>query len=64
MQVITTISEEMPVFNALDRGHALVRLEYFFDFLREAFLVMSLLPKPVVFEYAAQRPLVHVAGDD
>lgn len=60
VQVPATASEEMLVLDLLNREHILVHPGYFFDFPREAFLVMSLLPETVTFESATERVLSHV----
>ena len=44
IQVPATRSEETLVLELLERDHVLVHPGYFFDFPREAFLVVSLLP--------------------
>ena len=46
IQVPATRSEETLVLELLERDHVLVHPGYFFDFPREAFLVVSLLPDP------------------
>jgi alanine-synthesizing transaminase len=61
MQVPAVKSEEMIVLDVLDRTGILVHPGYFFDFEREAFLVISLLPEPAVFADAAQTLLGEVA---
>ena len=60
VQVPATASEEALVLDLLTREHILVHPGYFFDFPREAFLVMSLLPETVTFESATLRVLSHV----
>jgi aspartate/methionine/tyrosine aminotransferase len=54
MQVPAVKSEEMIVLDILDRTGILVHPGYFFDFEREAFLVISLLPEPAVFTGALE----------
>jgi alanine-synthesizing transaminase len=49
VQFPAVISEEAFVLALLDRTGLLVHPGYFFDFEREAFLVISLLPAPEVF---------------
>ena len=39
----------------LERDHVLVHPGYFYDFSSEAYLVVSLLPEPPVFDEAIQR---------
>ena len=57
VRVPATRSEEQLILELLDREGILVHPGYFFDFPREAFLVMSLLPPPDVFSDAATRVL-------
>jgi aspartate/methionine/tyrosine aminotransferase len=52
-----TRTEEQFVVDLLDREGILVHPGYFFDFPREAFVVVSLLPPPPVFSGAAARLL-------
>jgi hypothetical protein len=53
-QVPAIAPEEAIVLDLLARAGVLVHPGYFFDFEREAFLVVSLLPEPDVFARAAQ----------
>ena len=53
-------SEEDLVLRLLAEDNVLVHPGYFFDFPREAFLVLSLLPKPEEFREAATRLLARV----
>jgi hypothetical protein len=55
-------SEEALVLRILEEAHVLVHPGYFFDFDREAFLVLSLLPDPVGFAAALDRCLPIAAG--
>jgi hypothetical protein len=55
LQVPAIRSEEEMVLDLLARGDVLVHPGYFFDFPREAFLVLSLLPEPEVFGEAIRR---------
>jgi hypothetical protein len=57
VRVPATRSEEQLILELLDREGILVHPGYFFDFPREAFLVMSLLPLPDMFSDAAARVL-------
>lgn len=57
LQVPGGRSEEELVLEILEHDHVLVQPGYFFDFPREAFLVVSLLPEPTVFEAAIGRVL-------
>ena len=61
VQVPATQSEEALVLDVLERERVLIHPGYFFDFPREAFLVLSLLPEPAPFEDAADRALAHAA---
>ena len=54
MQVPAIQSEVMIELDLLDRTGDLEHPGYIYDFEREAFLVLSLLPEPGVFAAAAQ----------
>ena len=54
VQVPAVESEDAIVLDLLEQTGVLVHPGYFFDFEREAFLVVSLLPDPHVFASAAQ----------
>ncbi len=54
VQIPAIDSEEMIVIDLLDRTGVLVHPGYFYDFEREAFAVISLLPEPHVFAGAIQ----------
>jgi hypothetical protein len=60
LQVPATIPEEDLVLRLLDEDGVLVHPGYFFDFPREAFLVLSLLPPADDFREAVRRILRHV----
>ena len=60
IQVPAMQSEESLVLHLLDHDRVLVHPGYFFDFPREAFLVLSLLPRPEVFDRAVSRVLDRV----
>ena len=62
VQVPAVSSEEQLVLELLERDHIHVHPGYFYDFPREAFLVMSLLLEPVCFESAVVRMLDRAAG--
>ena len=62
VQVPATQTEEALVLDLLQDEHILVYPGYFFDFPREAFLVVSLLPEPEVFNDAAARVLARSTG--
>ena len=61
VRVPATVSEEDLVLGLLDRERILVHPGYFFDFPREAYLVISLLPAPSTFRDAAARMLQFTA---
>jgi len=60
LQVPAMQSEESLVLQLLEHDRVLVHPGYFFDFPREAFLVISLLPRPEVFDRAVSRVLDRV----
>jgi alanine-synthesizing transaminase len=57
LRVPATITEEEQVTRLLAERDVLVHPGYFFDFPHEAYLVLSLLPEPAVFDEGAQRVL-------
>lgn len=61
LRVPRTIPEEEMVLRLLAQAHVLVHPGFFFDFPDDAYLVVSLLPLPAVFE-AAVRRLLTVVG--
>ena len=52
-----TRSEETLVLELLNEDHVLVHPGFFFDFEREAFVVVSLLVEPDVFDRGVARVL-------
>jgi alanine-synthesizing transaminase len=60
IQVPAMQSEESLVLQLLEHDRVLVHPGYFFDFPREAFLVLSLLPRPEIFDRAVSRTLARV----
>ena len=62
VQVPATETEEALVLALLQHDHVHVHPGYFYDFPREAFLVVSLLPDPERFESAVTRVLARAAG--
>ncbi len=60
IQVPATRGEEAIVLELLERDGVLVHPGYFFDFPREAFLVVSLLPKPDEFREGVDRLFARV----
>jgi aspartate/methionine/tyrosine aminotransferase len=61
VRIPATASEENAVLRLIREAHVLVHPGYFFDFPHEAFLVLSLLPRPEVFDEALSRA-AHVLG--
>jgi len=57
------VDEEHLVVALLEEDGVAVHPGYFFDFPREAFLVLSLLPEPAAFAEGLARVLPLVAGD-
>jgi aspartate/methionine/tyrosine aminotransferase len=57
LRVPSTRPEEELVLELLERDGVLVHPGFFFDFPREAFLVISLLPEPATFTEAITRVL-------
>jgi aspartate/methionine/tyrosine aminotransferase len=55
VQVPATLSEEERVLRLLEERDVLAHPGFFFDFPDEAFLVLSLLPEPSVFDEACRR---------
>ena len=62
IQVPATLGEEALVLDLLERRGVLVHPGYFFDFPREAFLVVSLLPSVSDFQVGLDRLLSHIAS--
>ena len=62
LRIPATVPEEAVVLRLLNEAHVLVHPGYFFDFSEEAFLVLSLLPDPRVFEHGLSRLADVVAG--
>ena len=60
LQVPAVLSEEDMVLDLLAQDDVLVHPGYFFDFPREAFLVLSLLPGQDMFGEALQRILARI----
>jgi hypothetical protein len=60
LRVPSTRSEEDHVIGLLERRGILVHPGFFFDFPREAFLVISLLPDPRVFADGVGRLMEHL----
>jgi hypothetical protein len=62
VQVPAIRSEEALVIELIEKDRVLVHPGYFFDFPREAFLVVSLLPESDGFADAASRVLTRASG--
>jgi len=62
VRVPATRREETLVLDLLERERILVHPGFFFDFPREAYLVVSLLPPPAMFADACARLLRFVSG--
>jgi alanine-synthesizing transaminase len=60
--VAATASEEEITLDLLEREGVIVYPGFFFDFSREAFLIVSLLPEPHVFTAGVQAVLGRVDG--
>lgn len=63
VQIPRTLTEEEWVLSLLDKDDVLVHPGYFFDFEEEAFLVLSLLPEPRVFDTAVNRLVRRVTAE-
>jgi alanine-synthesizing transaminase len=57
-------SEESLVLELLTRDHVLVHPGFFFDFDREAFIVVSLLVEDDLFDRGIERVLVRASQPD
>ncbi len=55
VRVPATLGEEQRCLRLLERHDLLVHPGFFFDFAREAFLVLSLLPEPALFAAGVER---------
>jgi aspartate/methionine/tyrosine aminotransferase len=62
LRVPATRPEEALVLEALDRDGVLVHPGYFFDFPREAYLVLSLLPAPAAFAEGVTRLIARLSS--
>ena len=63
LRVPARTSEEEVVLELLDRDNVVVHPGFFFDFPREAFLVVSLLPPGRVFEEGITRIANRLTSD-
>lgn len=62
VQVPSLAPEETIVVNLLEETGVLVHPGYFFDFEREAFLIVSLLPKPELFTVGVRALLAQIGA--
>lgn len=62
VQVPQIGSEETLVLELLEKDDVLVHPGYFFDFAREAFVIVSLLVEPAMFDRAVTKLLARAAG--
>ena len=62
VRVPATRSEERLAIELLEHDRVLAHPGYFFDFPREAYLVVSLLPRPAVFADGIGRLIARAAG--
>lgn len=62
LQVPQLRSEEALVLDLIEHDHVLVHPGYFFDFAREAFIVISLLIEPATFDRAIASVLKRASG--
>jgi hypothetical protein len=63
LRVPATRSEDDLVLELLNADNVLVHPGYFFDFPREAYVIISLLPMPDVFEAGVHRLLARASAD-
>ena len=61
LQVPAYRNEEALVLELLTEDHVLVHPGFFFDFEREAYLIVSLLVEPVAFDSAIARVLARAS---
>ena len=62
LRVAATASEEEITLDLLERDGVIVYPGFFFDFPREAFLIVSLLPEPRAFTDGVRAVLGRVDG--
>jgi alanine-synthesizing transaminase len=62
IQMPSVMTEESLALALLEHDDVLVHPGYFFDFPREAFVVVSLLVEPVIFDRAIPRVLARASG--
>ena len=64
IRLLRPSAEDKLVLGLLEQKHVLVHPGYFYDFPKEGFLVISLLPEPHLFKSAVQRVLTHACADE
>ncbi|MBN1870195.1 MAG: pyridoxal phosphate-dependent aminotransferase [Candidatus Omnitrophica bacterium] len=64
VRIPDTFNEEEWVLAFLNKDHIFVHPGYFFDFDREAFIVMSLLPSGQIFQEGVRRILRRISGKE
>jgi aspartate/methionine/tyrosine aminotransferase len=64
LEIPRYFSEEQWVLNLLEHDNVLLHPGYFFDFPREAFLIISLLPEKEIFREAIDRLMIRIGGRD
>jgi hypothetical protein len=62
IRIPQTMPEDQRIIQLLEDHHVLAHPGYFFDFPREGYLVVSLLPRPDVFRSAIERLYAAVAA--
>ncbi|MEO7134550.1 MAG: aminotransferase class I/II-fold pyridoxal phosphate-dependent enzyme, partial [Vicinamibacterales bacterium] len=62
VQVPQLRAEESLVLDLLEKDNVLVHPGYFFDFSREAFIVLSLLVDPAIFDQSIARVMTRATG--
>lgn len=62
VRIPSIVTEESLVLALLEHDDVLVHPGYFFDFPREAFVVVSLLVEPAIFDRAIPRVLARASG--
>jgi aspartate/methionine/tyrosine aminotransferase len=62
LRIPSVESEESLALSLLEVERVVVHPGFFFDFAREAYLVVSLLPRPDVFDQGVARVLARVSG--
>jgi alanine-synthesizing transaminase len=62
IQVPALMAEEALILDLLERDDVLVHPGYFFDFPREAYVVVSLIVDPTAFDQGVARVLARAAG--